>query len=328
VLRKFDLEMNFSTVDGSEVSGKIVKTSDNGWRSFQYENEQFASYELSEHEITDHERDLYAKYLLYEHALHPVVMADLLEQGRAFGSLSYQNRSGIPRLTESTYRLTDFDRSSDRTLTVPEAYRRIFAADERLNDVIELSMTQEEMTIGDYKDLMEALLRQKDYMGAQMIFFEVTTHYGTSGEYEQLAPVIRRLIHEAPDSSGVRQISAAVTKQPKTKAGLQLAIQILEDARRQEFAHGYILNVFLANYYDALGQPRKGPDLILEALEQNPFLAGAYKDLGDKYLRTYWMQDAWICWDRMREINPNHSLATSINNFEQRLKQQFPDYFM
>ena len=144
---------------------------------------------------------------------------------------------------------------------------------------------------------------------------------------EKLKKTVQRIYSEAPQDSGVKELTNAIRQQPTSKEQLQKAIEILEAARSKDLSHGYILNVFLANYLDRVGQTQKAKDLILEALENNPFLAGAYKDLGDKYLRSFEMSNAWASWDHMRRLNPNHQLAPVINGLEQQIKQKHPVYF-
>jgi hypothetical protein len=52
-----------------------------------------------------------------------------------------------------------------------------------------------------------------------------------------------------------------------------------------------------ANHRARLKQPKEAERLFMEALQANPVLAGAYKDLGDLLLMQYDSPRAWRCWD-------------------------------
>jgi len=187
-------------------------------------------------------------------------------------------------------------------------------------------MTKKERIVDDYLSEISSLLKKKQYLEASLAFHEYATHTGGK-DIERFKNTIQRVFSEAPPESGVHELTNAIRQQPSSKEQLQKAIKILEAARSQKPSHGYILNVYLANYLDMAGQTETARDLILEALESNPFLAGAYKDLGDKYLREFDMANAWASWDHMRRLNPEHQLAPVIDGLEQQIRQKHPVYF-
>jgi hypothetical protein len=67
--------------------------------------------------------------------------------------------------------------------------------------------------------------------------------------------------------------------------------------------------------------------LLIEALEVNPFLAVAYKDVGDIYLGEYDGRRAWRCWEAARRIAPNHEAVKQVDKLEEMLANEHPDYF-
>ena len=325
---KFELEMIFGAEANSEIAGAISFKTEDGKTGAYYKGEEVASYQSSAQRLSAVQQELFRKYLAYEHALHPAIAAHIAAESTIFSSLSYRNKAfGPPYLVERQYSLTETQPADGNAGRLPDSYKRIFAGDKRLNAVLELSQTAKQAVLADYLQLMEERLAAQDYRGVALVFFEYSIHYGDKEGLSQLGPFLKKALQDAPESSSAREMLAAIRQTPKTKEEAVKAVAVLEKMRGENMTHGYVLNIFQANYEAALGNGAKAIGLILESLQQNPFLAGAYKDLGDKYLQSYRMMDAWACWDRMREIAPHHGLTVPVNTFESQLRQQFPEYF-
>lgn len=65
----------------------------------------------------------------------------------------------------------------------------------------------------------------------------------------------------------------------------------------------------------------------MAALTANPYIVGAWKDLGDLYFNEYNTRDAWRCWDLARELLPTHGLLKTVGEFEQNLLNTYPEFF-
>lgn len=65
-----------------------------------------------------------------------------------------------------------------------------------------------------------------------------------------------------------------------------------------------------------------------DALDHNPFLLGAYKDLGDCYAAAYDARRAWRCWEAARRLDPAHPMLRGVHALERRILDEQPDYFM
>jgi tetratricopeptide (TPR) repeat protein len=76
-----------------------------------------------------------------------------------------------------------------------------------------------------------------------------------------------------------------------------------------------------------LGKPKAAIELLARAIEANPRLTGAYKDLGDLYLQDWDMERAWRCWDIARGIAPSHPLLRGVADYEQMLLERYLEYF-
>ncbi|TFW15542.1 hypothetical protein [Duganella callida] len=105
------------------------------------------------------------------------------------------------------------------------------------------------------------------------------------------------------------------------------SIKTLQALREQAPRKAYVLKVFEANNRARMGQVKEAQQLFVEALEANPALAGAYKDLGDVLLMQYDSPRAWRCWDAGRRLAPSLSNFEPVNKFERDLAAQHPRYF-
>lgn len=91
-------------------------------------------------------------------------------------------------------------------------------------------------------------------------------------------------------------------------------------------AHAEALFAMEAALRAALNEIEWAKALYIEALALNPWLVGAYKDLGDCYLREYEMTRAWRCWDAARRLAPTHPLLREVDGLEQGLVAKHPEY--
>ena len=114
---------------------------------------------------------------------------------------------------------------------------------------------------------------------------------------------------------------------PNNREAAESAVENLEAIRNKQSAGAHILKIFEANTRAKLRQSKLAIDLMLEALAENPYIAGAWKDTGDIYFNSFETYRAWLCWDIARKINPNHPLLDSVNKLENQLLTKYPELF-
>ena len=68
--------------------------------------------------------------------------------------------------------------------------------------------------------------------------------------------------------------------------------------------------------------------LFLAVLTANPFLAGAYHDLGALYDQTFRSEMAWLCFDTGRQLSPDHFLFKDIRLFKKITFHNIINYCM
>jgi hypothetical protein len=105
------------------------------------------------------------------------------------------------------------------------------------------------------------------------------------------------------------------------------AVKTLAALRQQAPRKGYVLKIFEANNRTRLRQVKESTALLVEVLQTNPLLAGAYKDLGDLLLMQYDSARAWRSWDAGRRVSPALPNFAAVNQFEATLLAQHPEFF-
>lgn len=322
----FYIESVFGSIPGSDVAGKIKFKTDGGRTDVSYNGDAVASYAISGQGISPKLRDAYMKYILYSHDIHPEIRKSIGATGAYLAQLSYTNKSKLPVIEDRRYSMTGFRVPVAGRIEIPQAYQVNFAPDKRLDQIIKASQDRKMKSVEDYNIALSGFLSERKYMEALCVFNEYILETG-GADIQKIQGSINQLFTDAPANSGVPQLAAAIVQAPESKEKITAAIKILEDARAKGVPNCHVLNVFLANHLAVMGQNHKARDLIIEALQQNPRMTGAYKDLGDKYLADYDMVNAWASWDQARKINPNHMLNAEIAKLEHTVRQRNPAYF-
>jgi hypothetical protein len=125
--------------------------------------------------------------------------------------------------------------------------------------------------------------------------------------------------------SAVQQFKQAMAA--KNKEELANAAKMLVELRSHASEKSYVLKLFEANDRLQLGERELAKNLFKEVLQGNFLLAGTYKDLGDLLLLQWDIPQAWRAWDIGRRIAPQFANFKAINNFENSLLSQYPNYF-
>jgi hypothetical protein len=114
---------------------------------------------------------------------------------------------------------------------------------------------------------------------------------------------------------------------PQSEAEARSQAAAFVELRAAAGSRAHVLKTFESGSRRALGETAAAHQLMIEALEANPFLAVAYKDVGDLFLQEYDMRRAWRCWEAARKIAPRHPTLSACAALEQRLSDEHPEYF-
>jgi tetratricopeptide (TPR) repeat protein len=141
---------------------------------------------------------------------------------------------------------------------------------------------------------------------------------------EQPVSMPRELVDAVKSSPDPR--IATVVAQPRNADEARTRADALAALRAEVDAYAETLLVIEAAMRVSLNEGARGEGLYVEALKLNPWLLGAYKDLGDYYLRSDRPDRAWRCWDAARRIAPSHPMLRDVDEYERRLVAEHREY--
>jgi hypothetical protein len=146
-----------------------------------------------------------------------------------------------------------------------------------------------------------------------------------SGDGASLVPWLAQHRDAIQSDASARSLSASL--EPRDQDGARKALQILTELQKHSGGAGYMLNVFEGNTLFKLREGKAGEDHLLAALGVNPYLLGAWSDLGGYYYQSFQTDKAWACWDAARRVNPQHAMLQRITAIEGELRATFPEFF-
>jgi hypothetical protein len=112
----------------------------------------------------------------------------------------------------------------------------------------------------------------------------------------------------------------------KSKEEGKAAVSTIEELKsRTTSSYGYMLDIYLGDAKTVAGQDGR-PDL-LAALQVNPYVTGAWFDLGSKYFSSFHSAEAWDCWDFARSLQPEHPFRDGPDGIEKRLVTEHPEFY-
>jgi hypothetical protein len=144
----------------------------------------------------------------------------------------------------------------------------------------------------------------------------------TGEQAPPFAPDQQAKVHDDPVIQNISKLLVA-----NTKEGLTEAAKAFAELRPKATHKAYVLAIFEANDRLRIGEAPAARKLMREALLANPYLAGAYKDLGDAFVQQLDTARAWRCWDAGRRLAPQFANFKAIDQFEKTLVAQHPEYF-
>lgn len=263
----------------------------------------------------------FVRYLRYQVGGHPLVLAKLAKLGRVPAKfvMYYRETGGTQTRTFTISGLT--------TAPSPSIDLAKFTA--RADSDNEIDRVLDRARQGAHPVTAED--RQKfaspqntafaDKRGLDLLLGEMEWVLMTGEEMKPLASDRLALVQGDPL---VRKFASSVN--PGDKAGFSAAIQTLQSLRSQTMSKRHMLLLYEANDRVKLGERDTLP-MFASVLRTNPGLAGAYKDLGDVLFINFDMPRAWRSWDQGRRIAPQLNLFDAVNQFEQKLLRDHPEYF-
>jgi tetratricopeptide (TPR) repeat protein len=176
---------------------------------------------------------------------------------------------------------------------------------------------------------MDAAAKARDASMAQgQVLDAVLTNMSIlimSGDGASIAPWLAQNRDAIQSNESAHSLSGIL--EPRDPASAQKSLQILSELHSRSGSAGYMLDVFQGNILLGLRDGKAGAEHLLAALSVNPYLLGAWKDLGGHYYQSFQTDKAWTCWDAARRVNPQHPMLLRINEIERQLRTTFPEFF-
>jgi hypothetical protein len=174
----------------------------------------------------------------------------------------------------------------------------------------------------------EAALRERDGATAQGRLLDAwLAHFAQSlsagdASTAWLAQVRERSSSDQDARALVASLRAANAEQARQ------AVSTLSSLRGKTTSpYAYVLDVFAANHLVGLKQTAEAEKMFVSALSANPYLTGAWLDMGKLYYTTFRTEEAWACWDAGRAMKPDHQLARGIDEMERKMVAEHPEFF-
>ncbi|MCP3888317.1 MAG: hypothetical protein GY702_05520 [Desulfobulbaceae bacterium] len=310
------------SVQAKESKSDILREERNGGILFKGEGKEILRVGGPIIELEGKYRKQFIRFFRHRYGGHPSLIDQLTPSSGIYSNITIWQRNVGEKKTHLHFISVEETQTNSYSLEglkpFAETNDRLLALVERVAGTTESNRKKVEAEI-----LLNArqLIDKKDLVGAMLAYLEYTLVSGA-----QDLPWTEKDRQLLLNSNEVQEMLAA-TQNPTSREEAVSQIASMEDIRKKQTEGSHILKIFESNTRASLGEHNVARELMMGALEANPYIAGAWKDLGGFYFQSYEPYEAWICWDTGRRINPDHPLLKDINSFEERLQAQHPGFF-
>jgi hypothetical protein len=277
----------------------------------------------------------FANFLAYECSIHPKIRRQIVATGKIPQLLAVRWQLG-GESKAAIYRLQSIEHGASDSTTLPVGFQPAPAKGNPAESLLHLISLVREDGRTAHRSTREQVERfAKDAISqhrALDAYFALLEYRLQSGERH---PNDFRQYQRDFDQDDRCRLYITSQDQSSSEA-CRKGLAACESIDRTGLQKAYMLDLQRADLLQILGRG-KGPNqqnqtvaaekLFLSVLETNPFLAGAYHDLGRLYDETFRSSEAWLCFDTARQISPDHFMLKGITNLELRFEHDFPDYF-
>jgi len=239
-----------------------------------------------------------------------VVVVELHDRDAEKRTLELQSIKSTP---EKTYSLEGYERTPP--LKEPFVSAALVTAD---------APAAVDLRYAEARRVRDAAYARADNFGALLAYDEMSLSTGV-GEPEWLRMAHDRLIAD-PVTRRLNDATSLGSPGVHDPAAQSHALEDFEALRALKPDYIDVLDVFEGNLRITM-RDEKGRELLFDALKLNPYLTGAWHDLGDTYYRAFRLQEAWTCWDTARRIAPTNPMMKQVNQLEQAFRSKNPQFF-
>lgn len=273
-------------------------------------------------QIPEKNKKQFIRFFRHRYGGHPSIINEIVTSSGIYKDITiWQVNVGekkiqlhlksVKETPPSSYSLTGLEKFTDTN-------NRLLRLVGRIGDA---PMAQRQEAEGRILASAGDLINKNDLVGAMLAYLEYALVTGSQDL--PWTEANRGLLLNSDDVKDM----LATTRNPANREEAASLINSLETLRKKQKAGAHILKIFEANTRASMGKSKIARDLMMDALEANPYITGAWKDLGGFYFQSYEPYEAWVCWDTARTINPSHPLLDGIDDFESRLLADHPGLF-
>ena len=318
----FELETLFSLkLPAGERAADIKTNSEGETLAFRRDEDVVVRFTPSELELPEAQHRMLSRLLTYDCRIHPEIRRQIEKPGRVPKRLAYRSTDAGAKIT-IRLELKKVERQSGGEAVIPDGFKRVTRPDDPLARIIDGLDRRECSTKKAILEFAEQAIEDGRPLDALLSLLEYTLQ-AEGRPFEEFKGYIKQV----GDDETVRVFLSSINASTTDKEQAQEALKRLDTIHRKPLRKVYVLDVFRANLKLALGETQEAAKLFLAALEVNPHLIGAYKDLGELYYRSYQMDQAWRCWNTAYRLDPDHPMLKPIAQMERQLEETFPQYF-
>jgi hypothetical protein len=266
----------------------------------------------------------FAQFLRYQFAGHPAVLDGLQKEQRIPARLRYSFHPGWGDSTVDLKIDAVREIGTAPGFTLDGYTPRAAAADAgSLDALLDRAWAARATLAGNASlpsgDALAARMREQPPLDAYLTLMESQL----SGARMPALSDEQKLAFQADPN--LRKLAQALAA--RDPADLRQAVGSLQLLRMQVRSHRYLLQLYEANDRMQLGEAGAARGLYADVLRGNPGIAGAYKDIGDFYFRSFDTPRAWRSWEIARTLAPMFPNLQAVTQFERTLAARFPSYF-
>ena len=282
----------------------------------------------------------FGSFLAYECNLHPEIRRQLIATN-GIPQLLVAHWAILNQQNTATYRLQSVKQPATDSAVIPSRFKPAShqegGANEPILHVIGLIHDRPGPEQRTLRETTERFAREaisdKRPLDAYLAFLEYRLESGERHSKDFLQ-------YQQQFAQDKRCQQYVISLDQSTQDDCRKGLASCDSIDRRGLQKAYMIDLQRADLLQRLGQGHGGmttvdeqkqimaaESLFLKVVTANPYLAGAYHDLGGLYDRTYRQALAWVCFDTGRQLSPDHFLFKDITVFEQRLEHDFPDYF-
>jgi hypothetical protein len=103
-------------------------------------------------------------------------------------------------------------------------------------------------------------------------------------------------------------------------------IATFESIDHSKLSKGYVLDVFLANFYGTAQNSKQRQKLLWVALKSNPYITSVYSDLAQSYQEQWDIGSVFELWDLGMQLNPDHVIFDQVKQHMREFQERAPDF--